>query len=53
MINEIIPSEYLKYIQIPDRYDLIQLISRNRNLQNGDEIDYFTGEQIKNKIKLN
>ena len=53
IINEIIPSEYLKYIQIPDRYDLIQLISRNRNLQNGDEIDYFTGEQIKNKIKLN
>lgn len=46
MINEIVPSEQLRYIQIPDRYDLIQTISKIKKLPLGAEINYFTGKQM-------
>ncbi len=49
MINTIIPPEKLKFLSVPDRYDLLQLIALNKGLQQGEKIDYFTFDRIEEK----
>lgn len=51
MINTIIPPEKLKFLKVPDRYDLIQLIALSKGLQQGEKIDYFSFEKVENKEK--
>lgn len=52
MVNTIIPPKKLKFLKVPDRYDLIQLIALNKNLQQGEKIDYFTFEKIEEKENI-
>lgn len=47
MINTVISPEKLGFLLVPDRYDLIQLIAKNKGLKLGEEIDYFTFEPQK------
>ena len=44
MINTVISPEQLEFLFVPDRYDLIQLIAKNKGLNLGEELDYFTFE---------
>ena len=49
MIDTVISPLKLKFYQVPDRYDLIQLIARNKKLEVGDELGYFDFESTKVK----
>ena len=51
MINTIIPPEKLRFLKVPDRYDLIQLIALCKGLQQGEKIDYFSFDRVENKEK--
>ena len=44
MIDTVISPEQLGFLFVPDRYDLIQLIAKNKGLNLGEELDYFTFE---------
>ena len=44
MINTVISPDKLGFLFVPDRYDLIQLIAKNKGLNLGEELDYFTFE---------
>ena len=49
MINTVIPPEKLRFLRVPDRFDLIQLIALNKGLQRGEKIDYFTFNKVEEK----
>ena len=49
MINTVISPKNLHFLQIPDRYDLMQLIAKNKEIRIGDEFDYFTFEELSPK----
>lgn len=52
MINTVISPEQLGFLFVPDRYDLIQLIAKNKGLKLGEELDYFSFEPSKKqKVK--
>lgn len=46
MVDTVIPPEKLKFLRVPDRYDLIQLIALNKGLQQGEKLDYFTFDRV-------
>ena len=46
MINTVINPNHLQFLQVPDRYDLMQLIAKNNGLKVGNEFDYFTFQQL-------
>lgn len=49
MINTVVPPEKLRFLRVPDRFDLIQLIALNKGLQQGEKIDYFTFDRVEEK----
>lgn len=49
MINTILLPEKLRFLKVPDRYDLIQLIASNKNLQQGEKIDFFTFKKVQER----
>ena len=49
MINTVVPPEKLRFLRVPDRFDLIQLIALNKGLQQGERIDYFTFDRVEEK----
>lgn len=51
MVNIVIPPEKLKFLKVPDRYDLIQLIALNKGLQQGETLDYFTFDRVEGREK--
>lgn len=52
MINIIINPKNLHFLSIPDRYDLMQLIAKNKGFCIGDEFDYFTFEKLSSQSNL-
>lgn len=52
MINTILSPEKLRLLKVPDRYDLIQLIALNKNLQQGEKIDFFTFKKVEEKENI-
>ena len=51
MKNTIIPPEDIGIIQIPDHYDLIQLIAKKNGLKQGQYIDYYNGSELETSHK--
>jgi len=47
MVNTVLNLEYLTFLKVPDRYDLIQLVALNKNIQQGEMIDYFSFDKRK------
>ena len=50
MIDTVIPPEQLGIIAVPDYFDLIEYIAKNKNILPGEEFDYFTVEKEVRKI---
>lgn len=51
MSDTVISPEKLKFLRVPDRYDLIQLIALNKGLQQGEKLDYFTLDRVERKVE--
>lgn len=50
MINTVISPKDLTFFKVPDRYDLIQLIALNKNIHQGEMLDYFSFDKIEKSL---
>ncbi len=50
MINTVISPKDLTFFKVPDRYDLIQLIALNKNIHQGEMLDYFSFDKIEKNL---
>lgn len=51
MYNNKIPYKNLDILSVPDRYDLIQMIAKNKMLRKGDKFDFYSLEEVKSFTK--
>lgn len=42
-----IPPRDLSFVEVPDKFEILQKIALTRGMKNGDMIDYFTGQEYK------
>ena len=47
-VGKTIPGKEIGIIDVPDEYTIMQRIAKEKGLENGTYIDYFTGQEIDN-----